>query len=141
MQELMISTVLGKIALRIDEQGGDEPLIFLHGVFLDRSLWAAYDTHLTGRTHVYVDMPAHGRSEDVGRRWTLDECAVMLIQILDALDLARCVVVGHSWGSMTALRAASEHPDRFRALCLCNMPFKRSSGIGRLGFQIAGDLL
>ena len=46
------------------------------------------------------------------------------------------MLVGHSWGSMTALRAATKFPERFSALGLFNMPFKRSTGVGRLGFTL-----
>lgn len=116
------------------------PIVFLHGVFFDKSLWEDFGSNLTNRPHVYVDMPAHGRSSDVGRDWHLDECVDMLKQVLDALNIKRCIVVGHSWGSMTALRAAVRSPDRFEALCLLNMPFKRVTGLSRFGFQLQKPL-
>jgi pimeloyl-ACP methyl ester carboxylesterase len=58
----------------------------------------------------------------------------MLLLILNELGLQQCVAVGHSWGSMTALRAALQFPDRFQALALFNMPFRRTSGFRRMGF-------
>ncbi len=60
----------------------------------------------------------------------------MLIGIMDQLTVQRCVVIGHSWGSMTALRAAAQFPDRFAALGLFNMPFRRTKVLSRLTFAL-----
>ena len=134
MREQRITSGLGQIAVAIDENGAEIPVVFLHGVFLDRSLWADYGSDLTGRTHIYIDMPAHGNSSDIGHDWSLDDCVEMLINVLDELGVQECIVIGHSWGSMTALRAATKFPTRFKAVGLFNMPFKRASGLSRLGF-------
>ncbi len=136
MREKTVTTRLGEISIAIDDTGADPPVVFMHGVFLDKTLWADYDSNLTGRTHIYIDMPAHGGSSDVGRDWSLDDCVEMLMSILDELAIQQCIVIGHSWGSMTALRAAIKFPSRFAALGLFNMPFKRSTGLNRLGFRL-----
>jgi len=136
MREQHVETVLGRISVLVDDRGGDPPVVFMHGVFLDRTLWTAFGPEVTGRTHIYIDMPAHGASGNVGRDWHLDECVEMLLTVLDKSNVARCIVIGHSWGSMTALRAAIKAPSRFAALGLFNMPFKRNQGLGRLGFQL-----
>ena len=65
-------------------------------------------------------MPAHGASDNVGRDWSLDECVEMLLAVLDEINVARCIVIGHSWGSMTALRAAIRTLSRFAALGVFN---------------------
>lgn len=136
MIEKNIQTNLGKIAIAIEEKEIDTPIIFMHGMFLDRSLWADYDSNLTGRTHIYLDMPGHGQSSNVGRDWTLDDCVEMLMIVLEELKINQCIAIGQSWGSMTALRAASKFPKFFQALGLFNMPFKQSSGFDRLGFNL-----
>ena len=135
MQERRIPTILGSVSATIDiRNDSEDPLVFMHGVFFDKALWMDYGSELTNRTHIYIDMPSHGASENVGRNWTLDECGVMLIEILDFLKVEKCVAIGHSWGSMTALRAASRYPGRFAALGLFNMPFKKTIGVARVGF-------
>jgi 3-oxoadipate enol-lactonase len=56
-------------------------------------------------------MPLHGHSrENIRPNWTLNDCADMLIEILDSLHIPRVIAIGHSWGSMTILRAAHKHP-------------------------------
>jgi len=104
--------------------------------FLDKTLWSNYTTELTQKNHIYIDMPAHRNSSDVGFDWEVDECVDMLIQVLDELKIDCCFVIGHSWGSMTALRAAVQYPSRFKAIGLFNMPFKKTLGMRKLGFMM-----
>jgi pimeloyl-ACP methyl ester carboxylesterase len=80
------------------------------------------------RTLIAVDMPLHGNSrENIKANWTLNDCAEMLLEILESLQITKVVAIGHSWGSMTILRAAHMHPDRFASIGLCNMPFHAAS--------------
>lgn len=83
---------------------------------------------INDRTVIAIDLPFHGRSREIKKRsWTLDDCSVMLIELMDALGIEKASAIGHSWGSMTILRAAVTHPERFVALGLCNMPYQRIS--------------
>ena len=118
MEEKTIDTNLGHILVAIDDRGTKAPIIFLHGVFLDKSLWLEVSKELPEVTRIYIDMPAHGSSSDVGHDWALDDCVDMLMQIINELKLDTCFLIGHSWGSMTALRAAGKFPERFEALGL-----------------------
>lgn len=136
MEEQIVETSLGRVSVLIENRGGILPVVFMHGVFLDRTLWTPFGSDLTGRTHIYIDMPSHGKSDNIGRNWGIDECVDMFFSILDKLNVGRCIVVGHSWGSMTALRAAIRTPSRFSALALFNMPFRRNNGLRRIGFQL-----
>jgi pimeloyl-ACP methyl ester carboxylesterase len=87
-------------------------------------------------------MPLHGNSRNnIKENWTLQDCADMLIEILDSLKIEKIIAVGHSWGSMTILRAAHSHPHRFAAIGLCNMPFHAASKKQRLTFQLQHTML
>ena len=151
-------TSLGRICIHASGPPDAPPVVFLHGIYLDSSLWSEVAAHLPGYRLLMIDMPGHGESAEMGRDWTLDECATMLLQVLDAMGIPKCDAVGHSWGAMTALRAASLQPatsaacnsiramtalraaslqpDRFNVLCLCNMPFRRTAGLRRAGFHL-----
>ena len=136
MNEQFIRTNLGRLSIVINDGAIDLPVIYLHGVFLDKTLWTEVSSAVNGRMQIFVDMPAHGNSENVGYDWTLNDCVEMLIQIMDALTVKRAVVIGHSWGSMTALRAAAQYPHRFAALGLFNMPFRRTKGMSRITYML-----
>jgi len=141
MEERTIDTNLGRISVSIDDKGTTTPIIFLHGVFLDKSLWFDVSKNLPDKTRIYIDMPAHGSSSDVEHDWTLDDCVDLLMQIMNELKLDTCFLIGHSWGSMTALRAAVKFPERFEALGLFNMPFRKTTGLRRLGFLFQKTML
>lgn len=85
MEEKTIDTSVGRISVTIDDRGTMAPIIFLHGVFLDKSLWFEVSKLLPEITRIYIDLPAHGDSSDVGHDWALDDCVDMLMQIIDEL--------------------------------------------------------
>jgi pimeloyl-ACP methyl ester carboxylesterase len=125
----MINTNLGKIAVYPKLVDSDKtPLIFLHGVYFDHHLWDEVIDSIQDRTTYSVDMPFHGLSKEINKNdWSLNDCADMLIEILESLKLTKVIAIGHSWGSMTILRAAYKHPERFEGIGLCNMPFEAAS--------------
>jgi pimeloyl-ACP methyl ester carboxylesterase len=87
-------------------------------------------------------MPLHGNSrENIKEKWTLNDCAEMLIEILDSLKIPKVIAVGHSWGSMTILRASHKHPERFASIGLCNMPFKAASKKQKITFSLQHSML
>jgi pimeloyl-ACP methyl ester carboxylesterase len=70
----------------------------------------------------------HGNSKEIKKSdWTLNDCTDMLLEVINKLKINKSISIGHSWGSMTIIRAANKEPERFSALGLCNMPFKESS--------------
>lgn len=54
--------------------------------------------------------------------WTLDDCALMLLDILDALEIDQVIAMGHSWGSKLFYGLQSGHQKDFNrlvcAICL-----------------------
>lgn len=129
----IIPTSIGDIAVYIDKADSNKtPLIFLHGVYFDHSLWNKQIEKIKHRTVITVDMPHHGESKNITKNnWTLDDCSKMLIEILQVLKIKRVTAIGHSWGSMTIIRAASQKPELFEKIILSNMPFRKAS-FGRI---------
>ncbi len=138
MEKLFVKTRLGRIAVYRKEAADIAiPVIFLHGVYLDHTLWNAMVEAINDRMVITLDMPWHGDSQEgVPEIWTLEQCAGMLIEVLDELKIPQVIAIGHSWGSMTILRAASRFPERFAAAGFCNMPFKAASGKEKLSFHL-----
>lgn len=136
-----VSTRLGNIALEISPGSAEPPLILLHGVYLDRHFWDYQVKALGERRVIALDMPHHGQSTGDHLAWNLNDCAGMLIDVLDALAIEEVIAVGHSWGSMTAMRAAVLSPDRFVALGLCNMPLDPGTARRIIKYQLQATLL
>ena len=66
MKEFLIKTNLGRICVAVAEGNGAPPVVYLHGIFLDKSLWANVCAPAEGRRQIFVDMPAHGGSGQRG---------------------------------------------------------------------------
>jgi pimeloyl-ACP methyl ester carboxylesterase len=139
----MINTNLGKIAVYPKLVDSDKtPIIFLHGVYFDHHLWDEVIDSIQDRTTYSVDMPFHGLSKEITKNdWSLNDCAEMLLEILDSLKITKVIAVGHSWGSMTILRAASKQPERFESVLLCNMPFFAATKKQKLTFGLQHSML
>ena len=137
-----IPTKIGKIAVYQQCADSDKPpIIFLHGVYFDHHLWDAVIESIRDRTIITMDMPMHGMSKELKKDdWTLNDCADMLIEILHDLQL-KVIAIGHSWGSMTILRAAHKNPELFSSIGLCNMPFLVASKRKKLTLSIQHILL
>ena len=139
----MIHTNLGNIAVFPKLVDSDKtPIIFLHGVYFDHNMWDEVIDSIQDRTTYSVDMPFHGLSKEITKNdWSLNDCADMLLEILDSLKIAKVIAVGHSWGSMTILRAASKQPERFESVLLCNMPFLAATKKQKITFGLQHSML
>lgn len=90
-------------------------------LLMDGRMWRAQAAHFGDRYRmVLVDSPGHGDSEPLTRNFSMEECALCLRQILDALEQPHCVLLGNSWGGMMGGVFAGLHRDRIRAAVLMN---------------------
>ena len=112
------------LCVRRDGRAGSTPFVFWHGLglagnggFLDI---AAPPLVEAGYATVALDAPGFGGSSPLPRdAYTIDRLAGLLWELVDALELARPVVLaGHSWGGAIAVTAASQRPADVRALVL-----------------------
>jgi len=142
-QTIYIKTNIGRMAIYSNNQNSDKPpIIFLHGVYFDHHLWDIQIREIKDRMVITIDMPLHGESQVITKsNWNLDDCAGMLIEILDSLQIPKVIAIGHSWGSMTILRAAYKQPERFESIGLCNMPFQAASKKQKVTFGLQHSML
>ncbi|WP_022963200.1 alpha/beta fold hydrolase [Halopseudomonas pelagia] len=103
-----------------DDVGQGKPVVFLHGLFLDRSFWAPHlHTLAAQRRCVAFDMPGHGVStwrEGMDLDAIAEDIALWLIEN----DAAPATLVGHSQGGMIAIRLAASYPELVERLILVN---------------------
>jgi pimeloyl-ACP methyl ester carboxylesterase len=128
-----LETTVGRLA--VWERGEGDVVVMRHGIFFDHTLWMPQADALA-RTHrvVLVDAPGHGASGDRGAPYTLQDDARATLEVMDALGVRTATLVGHSWGGMSAVRAALLDPDRVTALVLVDTPLEPSSALGRLRY-------
>jgi pimeloyl-ACP methyl ester carboxylesterase len=98
--------------IRVVERGEGPAVVLLHGAGLSADLWAYQFHDLADRRHlVAFDLRGHGDSEAGGDGMTVAAMADDLAAVLEALDVRRALLVGHSMGGMTVLRFARKHRD------------------------------
>ncbi|MGA4838378.1 alpha/beta fold hydrolase [Streptomyces sp. G45] len=106
-------------ALAYRDTGAGDPLVLLHGGFLDHRMWDDQVASFSERYRVIApDTRGHGRSANATRpfRQTDD-----LAALLRHLDVGPAVLVGLSMGGGIAVDTALEHPDLVRAVAVCGV--------------------
>ena len=112
--------------------GVGEPLLLIHGVGMNATIWEPQIDLLKNRYDVIaIDMLGHGESplppEDAG----LANYADQAIALLDHLGLASASVVGHSMGALVALEIALRAPERVRRVISLNAVFRRPPALAK----------
>ena len=94
-------------------------IMFVHGASLDHTVWTLPARHFVrrGQNVLAVDLPGHGLSDGPFLP-KIGQYADWLIEVLDALEIEKTALVGHSMGSLIALECAARNADRIRSLVL-----------------------
>ncbi len=113
---------------------GLPPMVLLHGFAVTAHAWDFFS--LTARTSFHVhalDHRGHGESA-----WAPDgdyrreRHAADLVTVVNALGLSSLVLVGHSLGGSVALLAATQMPERVRALVIVDSTLGPRHGVSAI---------
>ena len=89
-----VATGLGRIGLAERGSGG-VPILFLHGVGSDKSVWAPQLAHFgSNRRAVAFDYPGYGESTPAAEGTTRDDYATAILAAMDALGIGRTAAPG-----------------------------------------------
>ena len=106
--------------------------VLIHGVLCDHSVWALQSRYLAnhGWNVLAVDLPGHCKSAGAPPA-TVQEGALFVQHLLDALSVQQAALVGHSFGSLIALQAAANMGQRISHLAMVGTayPMKVSQGL------------
>lgn len=100
--------------------GKGEPLLFIHGAYINSDIWQYQQAHFQhGYQVITVDLRGHGKSPTS----ELDEYTVTtfgedVVHLLDELGLEQVVICGLSLGAMVAQYVASNYPSRAKGIVL-----------------------
>ena len=99
-------------------------VVFIHGVLNDHSVWILQSRYLAnhGWNVLAIDLPGHCKSEGNAPA-SVQEAADFIEALLDAAGIEKAALVGHSWGSLIALEAASKLKERVTHLVLVGTAF------------------
>jgi pimeloyl-ACP methyl ester carboxylesterase len=97
--------------------GSGEPLIVLHGAYMNIPLMGAIIPKLAKTHRVYaLELQGHGRTTDIDRPITYQNLADDVAAFMDAVGLKKADVFGYSMGAITGLQLAIRHPEKVNKL-------------------------
>lgn len=101
------------------DEGSGPPLIFNHGIQMDRTIWDGQVEDLKDSYRcIAIDAPGHGDSEPVEMGIDFYGYGDMLVGVADQLGIDAAVWLGQSMGGFINIRLALTHPDRVKGLVL-----------------------
>ena len=104
--------------------GQGEPLVVLHGAYMDIPSMGAIIPRLAESHRVYaLEFQGHGRTTDIDRKITYQNLADDVAAFMDAVGLAKADVFGYSMGGQAALQLAIRHPAKVNKLVAASVGY------------------
>ena len=115
-----VVTNRGRIGFVERGSGAGTPIIFLHGVGSDKSVWRPQLDHFAAtRRTLAFDYPGYGES-DFAEGATRDDFAAAILAAMDALEIEDAHVCGLSLGGVVAIAMHAAAPDRCASLIIAD---------------------
>jgi 3-oxoadipate enol-lactonase len=115
-----IDTSAGRIGIIEQGNGDAPPILFLHGVGSDKSVWQPQLDHFgQSRRAIALDYPGYGESE-YREGATRDDFAAAMLAAMDALGVERAHLCGLSLGGVIAISMHEAAPERMASLVIAD---------------------
>ena len=115
-----IATARGRIGYVEAGAGDATPIVFLHGVGSDKSVWRPQVDHFgTSRRAIAFDYPGYGESDLVAGA-TRDDFAASILAAMSALGIGQAHVCGLSLGGVVAIAMHASAPQRCASLIIAD---------------------
>jgi len=104
--------------------GTGEPLIVLHGAYMDIPTMGGIIPKLAETHRVYaLEFQGHGRTTDIDRPITYPNLADDVAAFMDAVGLEKADIFGYSMGGQAGLQLAIRHPARVNKLVAASVSY------------------
>jgi 3-oxoadipate enol-lactonase len=101
--------------------GEATPIVFLHGVGSDKSVWHPQVAHFgKSRRVIAFDYPGYGDSDPAPEGTTRDDYAAAILSAMDELGVASAHICGLSLGGVVAIAMHHAAPERCASLILAD---------------------
>jgi 3-oxoadipate enol-lactonase len=111
------------ISIGYEEAGGGDatPIVFLHGVGSDKSVWQPQLAHFgKSRRTIAFDYPGYGDSDPAPEGTTRDDYAEAIHSAIHSLDVDRAHICGLSLGGVVAIALCDAVPNHCASLILAD---------------------
>ena len=106
-------------------QKKDTPIIFIHGVGLNHTIWKP-QIDAFNNTVIAYDILGHGKTPLSKDNLSFDDFSNQLINLINELEIKKIHLVGFSIGSLIARNFASKFNERLESLTLLCSIFQRN---------------
>ena len=106
------------VSLHYTEQGQGTPVVFLHGYPFSSAIWHEQQRLSDHFRVITPDLRGHGQSPTPLGVYQMDLMARDVFALLDSLEIAQAIIMGHSLGGYVTLAGWRIAPERFLAMGL-----------------------
>ncbi len=104
-----------------------QPLIFLHGVGLNATMWESQVVAFAKDYRVVCpNFLGHGGSHNPEGERSIDDLVNQVVQLIDHLGYTKINLAGFSLGGIVAQRFGCDHPQRLHTLIILNAIYQRT---------------
>jgi len=89
-----------------------KPTLLIHGYTDNSRSWSLIAPYLKSRHLFAIDLRGHGKSDAPACCYAYTDFANDAALFLEAVNIPKADIIGHSLGSMTAQLLAAQHPDK-----------------------------
>ena len=107
------------IDLYYEEQGKGTPIVFVHGHPFNHTMWKYQVPRFSQKYRLIMpDLRGYGRTDITPGRVMLDEMALDILHLLDALQIRQAIFCGLSMGGQIVLDFYRLFPEKVKALVI-----------------------
>jgi pimeloyl-ACP methyl ester carboxylesterase len=113
--------IINGIKLHYELTGRGNPILLVHGFLGNWRSWNHQIGLFANRyTVITPDMRGHGKTDRLlhTENYLMEVLASDLFQLLKALDINKCCIIGHSWGARITAQFAIRHRDMLNGIVL-----------------------
>jgi len=102
------------------------PLVFIHGVGLDQTMWNPQLNYFKNETTLTYDLLGHGKTPLRKNNLSMKNFTDQLYSLIKSLGINKFNLVGFSIGSLIAIEFASKYHNFLKSLTLIATTYKRN---------------
>ena len=111
--------------LPFEDIGSGKPIVLLHAFPLSSKMWTRQAEFLSqnGFRVILPDFPGFGENTEFSQRYSLEEMAAQVAELLDSLNIEKAIIGGLSMGGYVLFNLCRLAPEKFSALIFCDTTY------------------
>tara|TARA_Y100000590_G_scaffold245541_1_gene275899 strand:+ start:177 stop:968 length:792 start_codon:yes stop_codon:yes gene_type:complete len=116
----------------LNKVGTKNPIVFIHGVGLNQSIWKPQIDFFKNYTTLTYDLLGHGTTPLNKSKIDFNDFSSQLLSLINELEFTKIHLVGFSLGALIARDFASKHSDKLCSLIIHGSIYKRTENQKRV---------